>query len=1182
MQLPAAGWLALGVLLATMGGGAGDWAEPGSEASAQEGNWAVDRLMGAYEVLEHATEHEVAVWGYRVGRDGGHGDPVRVLPAKRARPWAGHVSEGILAMRAGRLADAMSLLRAAVERFTPPATEQAVVWLTVGGMHASQAELDKAEAAFENSAAALAAMPGSGTDARSHLPQYALGTLAARRGRFSDAAAAHERALFFCPDFVPSLHALAALQLVRGDFEAAAHYLRIACSHVEAAMAMEGATEGRCLAADTPLAGSAEGRGDSGGAGGGGGNGGPQSRDSPASRRRLKRRRRRKQAADQGGRGRSHGTSEEGADATASRSDASRNHVPGGPKKARASLRPRRPARHIGLVPREQRSVEESHALDSMPRVQSHALSALRAPPVLDPIPSPPPALAQGDAPLQDSLWRNATSFHDAAAAFLRALPVLSASGDLWALHMNIGRALQEAGAFEEAMRHLRSAAQIAPAQEAEWLRLYTVLALPVVFDSAEDAAARKAALAGRVADELAEFARSPDSAAGDPSLLRELYASTHMLPFIGLPHKRLAHDIAAAFRRTRRHNLTSVSWRLQLRWPSSGSNVPATAALGAPGPTVRPSPRPAQLWTAQATSAARRAAALRSAAATAHATVATGATVRVGVLSYQVVDGPTGHLVRRLIHAMRTYSAATEATVARLGTGQAGAIPSAADLAAGIHRFARVAEPREAIRSATAWGGGSLGDSPPRLWGQGVVPRPEAGLDSVCNGGGEGGGAEETAQRNAPCTPIVPGVAAFEPVVVLARPTGDQVTKWCLSHAGGRTARLWVDPGTSSRDGWRIRNLTVAQRALADADLDVLVVLDNAIDPFVAALLQSRSAPVQVAVMGAGSGHLLSPGLADSVDYLVVGDEEAHDTAASGVAEQLVRLGGLGTFFAPMHPVTRGEMFNASARLALFASRNYYVVPRLLPAMHPDFDGALARILSADPNGVIFALFEPLQTLWLEQVRARLLRSLGKEDAARVRFVPRMARRQLWAVLTAASVVLDTFPVGMGVLAMECAFVGAPVVVLPELQPLRSPSAALMRRLGVAEWLVADSLDDFAAKAVHVATNRSLRGFLRAELLLRSRRLPWPFDPDLGLLSAPLAAASTAPEDRAVFEELLAEDSGAAHAASMAMSDAEGTLGDWLQFLGRTGRDPARVRSGSSATDQVVLGALGLGGGWL
>ncbi len=1176
-------WIALGVLLAAAGAGAGEQAQPAPGASASEGAWAVDRLMGAYEVLEHATEHEVAVWGYRVGGGGEIGDPVRVLPAKRARPWAGHVSEGILAMRAGRLADATSLLRAAVERFTPPATEQAVVWLTIGGMHASQAELDKAEAAFENSAAALAAMPGSGTDARSHLPQYALGTLAARRGRFSDAAAAHERALFFCPDFVPSLHALAALQLVRGDFDAAAHYLRIACSHVEAAMKVEGAAEGRCVAAEAPFSETPDAQGGGGGADGGGGGAVAPSHDSPASRRRLKRRRRRKPAPARGA------AAGSGADAALNGPAAGHSRGPASPRQAGASSpRPRRPARHLGLVPREQRSAEESHALDSMPRVQSHALSALRAPPVLDPIPSPPPALAQGQAPLQDSLWRNATSFHDAAAAFLRALPVLSVSGDLWALHMNIGRALQEAGAFEEAMLHLRSAAQLAPPHEAEWLRLYTVLALPVVFDSAEDAAARKAALAGRVADELAEFAKSPDSAAGDPSLLRELYASTHMLPFIGLPHKRLASDIAAAFRRTRRHNLTSVSWRLPLRWPAPPGDSPA-AVLGAPGPTVRPSPRPPQQRLARAHAAppagepsAAAAAALRSAAAMAHGTVAGGATVRVGVLSYQVVDGPTGHLVRRLVHAMRTYSAAAEAAVARLGTGQAGAVPSGAGLAEGMQRFARVARPSEALQAATVWGGGSLGDSPPRLWGQGVMPRAEAGFERVCGQGHIDGAAPGAAQRNAPCTPVVPGVAAFEPVIVLARPTGDQVTKWCLSHAGGRTARLWVDPGSNSRDGWRTRNLTVAQRALADADLDVLVVLDNAIDPFVAALLQSRSAPVQIAVMGAGSGHLLSPGLADSVDYLVVGDAEAHDTAASGVAEQLVRLGGLGTFFAPMHPVTRGEMFNASARLALFASRNYYVVPRLLPAMHPDFDGALARILAADPDGVIFALFEPLQTLWLEQLRARLLRTLGKEALARVRFVPRMARRQLWAVLTAASVVLDTFPVGMGVLAMECAFVGAPVVALPELQPLRSPSAALMRRLHVAEWLVADSLDDFAAKAVQVATNRSLRGFLRAELLRRSRRLPWPFDPDLGLLSAPLAASSTAPEDQAVFEELLAEDSSTAHAASMALSDAEGTLGDWLQFLGRTGRDPARVRAGGGAADEVVLGPLGLGGGWL
>jgi predicted O-linked N-acetylglucosamine transferase (SPINDLY family) len=52
--------------------------------------------------------------------------------------------------------------------------------------------------------------------------------------------------------------------------------------------------------------------------------------------------------------------------------------------------------------------------------------------------------------------------------------------------------------------------------------------------------------------------------------------------------------------------------------------------------------------------------------------------------------------------------------------------------------------------------------------------------------------------------------------------------------------------------------------------------------------------------------------------------------------------------------------------------------------------------------------------------------------------FPPSLTREKL-ALFEAADVVLDTFPVGIGVTALEVLDMGTPVVTLPSRQPLRS-----------------------------------------------------------------------------------------------------------------------------------------------
>jgi predicted O-linked N-acetylglucosamine transferase (SPINDLY family) len=58
---------------------------------------------------------------------------------------------------------------------------------------------------------------------------------------------------------------------------------------------------------------------------------------------------------------------------------------------------------------------------------------------------------------------------------------------------------------------------------------------------------------------------------------------------------------------------------------------------------------------------------------------------------------------------------------------------------------------------------------------------------------------------------------------------------------------------------------------------------------------------------------------------------------------------------------------------------------------------------------------------LWLEQLRARFKQHpvLGKVWR-RVRFTKKLQQRELWTLMLSADVVLDTFPVGMGIVALE------------------------------------------------------------------------------------------------------------------------------------------------------------------
>jgi tetratricopeptide (TPR) repeat protein len=580
------------------------------------------------------------------------------------------------------------------------------------------------------------------------------------------------------------------------------------------------------------------------------------------------------------------------------------------------------------------------------------------------------------------------------------------------------------------------------------------------------------------------------------PEHLYELYQLHYQLPFSGLPAGLLMRDIALLFASSEAPVLPFVAPRL---WTSYPRALAAAAAAEAGGPSVPRSPfaLPRSERTEQV-SASRK-----------------GAIVRVGLLSYQMHDCPVGHLFLRLAKHLRGYTAA----VKRLRADKA------ASKAFDIFRT----YPRR-----PSAGGGTLPDvhCPPGASAVSCVD-PLLAFGYL----------------------TIPGVAGFNVTLVRLSRQGDNVTR-----------ALSVAVDTAVYAGGRPFEFESTRSALVAANLDVLVAADPGIQPEMYALLFGRVAPVQAALWGSGPmAHTLTTGLADSVDYYIVGDSGASQDMQTHMSEQTVRLGDVGLYFPRLRPVTLTERFAASRRHGLLEGRHLFLVPATLNALHPAFDDVLLGVLAADPEAEALCLYEQGQELWLSATRERLAAhpvgvAGGHALVQRVRFTRDFLyidNREKFALMAGAEAILDPFPVGLGVTAMEALAVGTPVLTLPSRQPLRPFAAGLLSRLNLTAELVATSVEDYVAKALRLGVDAAHRRTLRARIAARRSLLEW----DMG------KGEGEGGSD--------AEEAAASRAWVQANTDAgygkpeAGAMHDWLSFLGRTGRPWAVDRVAAAAPEE-------------
>jgi tetratricopeptide (TPR) repeat protein len=510
-------------------------------------------------------------------------------------------------------------------------------------------------------------------------------------------------------------------------------------------------------------------------------------------------------------------------------------------------------------------------------------------------------------------------------------------------------------------------------------------------------------------------------------------------------------------------------------------------------------------------------------------------AQVRVGIVSYQGFDCAVGHLLHNLVRALRGFSPP----------------PPAA--------------PRDGARVVDAPSrGAGAAPTPLTLHGGNGSSGAWEGWDGL-GGGGGGGGSR---------APRLPGVAGFHVTYFHLYHWADTVTQWIHAAVGGAPHFVARKSVTGSAPAL---TLDALRGAVAAAGVDVLLVADPGLNVDLYALLFSRVAPVQVALWGSETAAALTLGLPDSVDYVVVGDGVTPRDAQGQLLEQAVRLGDVGTYLFAAPPLNGSDVLRAVASQGLLEGTRLYLVPCALHALHPAFDDVLLGVLAADPRGEVLLLYEEGQSLWLAKLRRRLAAHALAAPAAlaRLRFreepagtvgAPSPPSRR--ALMAAAEVVLDPFPVGLGTTALEALLGGTPVVSCPALQSaLRRTAEGALRRLGLGQELLAAGGEDFVARAVRVASDGALRGRLAAALRARAPLLVWSDD----VLAAHKRRSASGnvsaawpppppPADAADTAWLAAQRAAGADDA------AAGTLRDWVAFLGRAGAPAAVAREAAAA----------------
>lgn len=260
---------------------------------------------------------------------------------------------------------------------------------------------------------------------------------------------------------------------------------------------------------------------------------------------------------------------------------------------------------------------------------------------------------------------------------------------------------------------------------------------------------------------------------------------------------------------------------------------------------------------------------------------------------------------------------------------------------------------------------------------------------------------------------------------------------------------------------------------------LDVLVYPAIGMYPKELWLAALRLAPVQCAAWG----HPVTTGL-PNIDYFLSADAMEPVGGEAHYRENLVRLDGIGVHCERPEPARDATR----AQFGLPDDRRLYLCPQSLFKIHVDTDELFVGITVRDAHALIL-FFEDYKAPVNEAFRQRMrsaFSACGLDADASLRFLPRLGHADYLRVNLLADVMLDTPHWSGGRTSLDAFAAGLPVVTLSGEFSRGRQTYGMLHEMDMSE-LIAHDNEEYAARAVSIASDRALRDGLSARITERA-----------------------------------------------------------------------------------------------
>lgn len=266
--------------------------------------------------------------------------------------------------------------------------------------------------------------------------------------------------------------------------------------------------------------------------------------------------------------------------------------------------------------------------------------------------------------------------------------------------------------------------------------------------------------------------------------------------------------------------------------------------------------------------------------------------------------------------------------------------------------------------------------------------------------------------------------------------------------------------------------DLDQARRRIAAFEPDIVIYPELGLNVFIYCLGFARLAPLQITSWG----HAATSGL-DEIDVFLGSPDLDLPGAERFYSEELVRLHPPPICYQRHLPATAASDLGS---LKLPPQAKVYLCIQSLLKLRPDFDAVLARILAADPEGMLVIVGRrSRQSL---RIIERRLAAAIPDWRRRVRLIPWLSDADFAALLRRADATLDTHHFAGGHTSYDMIAQGLPFVTLPGPSSKGRVGTMLYRAIGIEELIARDE-DHYVELAVRLANDRPWRDKLAARI---------------------------------------------------------------------------------------------------